>query len=65
VLAVSSDVSVVQARRIGDKLHEHARQCSKSPFVCPACMLNRAWFDRLPLPILALVLEDRPILKHR
>lgn len=57
------DPIVSKARRYSDRLNAHARVCIKSRKVldeCATCQAAIAWYASLPLPVLALVLQDYP-----
>ena len=45
---------------IAQSLFGHARSCKKSIDACKPCTLAIQWFADLPLPLLSLVLQDRP-----
>ncbi len=38
----------------------HARGCKKAIDACKPCKLAIAWYAAIPLPLLSLVLQDRP-----
>ncbi len=38
----------------------HAKGCKKALDACKPCKLAVAWYAGLPLPVLSLVLQDRP-----
>jgi hypothetical protein len=51
-------------RRQADSTIGHARKCKLAPSECLQCSQAIAYYASLPLATLALVLEDRPILKQ-
>lgn len=51
---------ISKLRRQADATVQHSRQCKKPIDGCKHCQSSIAWFNSLPLPVLALVLEDRP-----
>ena len=52
---------VPQLRSYADTLSGHSRTCKRAIAECLVCTATVAWFARLPLATLALVLEDRPV----
>ena len=51
-------------RRLSDSHHrEHARACHKPPTDCKRCKQMIDWYASIPLPQLAIVLEDKPVRK--
>jgi hypothetical protein len=54
-----------QLKRQADSTIGHARSCKKSLGECKQCERIVSFYAGLPLATLAVVIEDRPILKSR
>ena len=53
-------LSLDAALRQSASYASHARSCKKAIDACKPCKLAIAWYAALPLPLLSLVLSDRP-----
>lgn len=58
---MSEPITLEQAKRKDADLNKHARGCKKAIDACLPCKSAIAWYAELPLPLLALVLADKPI----